>query len=956
MTRSLFFVVVVSGILAICLSEESSGIGGLTPAVKITADSEGVQEKRSLEYYSAPANWPENGVPGENKYPSYEERSMGTWINVVRIGWRWYRDTYLCPLVSDSTCSNVFATSSFASTEPGFWNFNLNRAARGHCTDVLANPTYFNNGGGHNDANGSSFSARFQRFESISGSAGEIYINEAPGSGLFRGFMSVAGWVCDGMHYLGGTIASLISCPVDSSAGHRDNIMTISNQFGCGVDGIGHTLHADWGTYTTTCDMMSSRTTKYSSKHIAMAAHVGDPSATSKFMYLATIYTKDITVSSMKVIESSTEGTNTITMSLLRSGTNGAVYSSASYASLSSCRSYYFELKYGSTTERYPTTGYFYTYGMSCTTDWKSTGISPTVQCTSGACCDTSTGKYRANTYVCRAKDGACDVAEKCTGSSATCPTDGYASSSTVCSSASGPCENDAKCTGSSKTCPSKTYKSSSTVCNASSGACENDAKCSGSSATCPSKTFKASGTVCNAATGTCENDAKCTGKSAACPSKTYKSSSTVCNAASGPCENDAKCSGSSGTCPSKTYKSSGTVCNAASGVCENAGKCTGSSATCPSKSFKSSTTVCRAKNGTCDAEEYCTGSSAACPTDKYASKGTVCSTASGPCENNATCSGSSASCPSKTFKSSSTVCRAKNGACDVEEKCTGSSAACPADTFVEAGTVCNKSSGPCEDDAVCSGSSKACPAKKAKSKGTVCREAVGMCDAVEVCNGSSILCPSDEFLANGTPCDNATANCTGKSAYCPTEPIPVKSVSSTKGSSGSDTEADSTVWIAIVASVCGAALIAGAVILAIVLVKRNKKKDEGPSSVALESVQSKPPAPAPASAAAAGGAAFGGAAVGAGLYAAAPAPKPAPVAASRPHPAPAPRASPAAPARSRPAPPPPARSNPAPAPRGRPAPPPPRGGPAPPPRGAPAPPPRGRPAPPPPRGKPSYL
>lgn len=43
-------------------------------------------------------------------------------------------------------------------------------------------------------------------------------------------------------------------------------------------------------------------------------------------------------------------------------------------------------------------------------------------QCTSGPCCDGC--NYRPTSYVCRAASGDCDIAETCTGSSATCPAD----------------------------------------------------------------------------------------------------------------------------------------------------------------------------------------------------------------------------------------------------------------------------------------------------------------------------------------------------------------------------------------------------------------------------------------------------------------------------------------------------------------------------------------------------
>ena len=39
---------------------------------------------RDKEFEAPIESWPANGVPGDvNVYPSFEERAMGTWLNVV---------------------------------------------------------------------------------------------------------------------------------------------------------------------------------------------------------------------------------------------------------------------------------------------------------------------------------------------------------------------------------------------------------------------------------------------------------------------------------------------------------------------------------------------------------------------------------------------------------------------------------------------------------------------------------------------------------------------------------------------------------------------------------------------------------------------------------------------------------------------------------------------------------
>ena len=119
----------------------------------------------------------------------------------------------MTPFINDGTLENVFSGdgAKMESVEPGFWNFNLNRAARGHCTDVIEHESYFSSGGGHDDANGTKTTVRVRKFSPWNA---EIYINQAPGSGLNRGFAAVGSWVCDGSHGLGGI--SFSKCCRDS--------------------------------------------------------------------------------------------------------------------------------------------------------------------------------------------------------------------------------------------------------------------------------------------------------------------------------------------------------------------------------------------------------------------------------------------------------------------------------------------------------------------------------------------------------------------------------------------------------------------------------------------------------------------------------------------------------------------------------------------------------------------
>ena len=62
-----------------------------------------------------------------------------------------------------------------------------------------------------------------------------------------------------------------------------------------------------------------------------------------------------------------------------------------------------------------------------------------TCECISGDCCDGCS--YQPATYTCRAVAGVCDVAETCTGSSATCPANLYVANNTQVSGCTGTCQ-----------------------------------------------------------------------------------------------------------------------------------------------------------------------------------------------------------------------------------------------------------------------------------------------------------------------------------------------------------------------------------------------------------------------------------------------------------------------------------------------------------------------------------
>ncbi len=92
-------------------------------------------------------------------------------------------------------------------------------------------------------------------------------------------------------------------------------------------------------------------------------------------------------------------------------------------------------------------------------------------------------------TTVCRASAGACDVAETCSGSSATCPADGFASATTICRASANTCDVAEKCTGASAACPADGSAPDGTACSDGNACTTGDqctaGKCAGTAYSC---------------------------------------------------------------------------------------------------------------------------------------------------------------------------------------------------------------------------------------------------------------------------------------------------------------------------------------------------------------------------------------------------------------------------------------------------------------------------------------
>ena len=412
--------------------------------------------------------------------------------------------------------------------------------------------------------------------------------------------------------------------------------------------------------------------------------------------------------------------------------------------------------------------------------------------CSSGDCCDTSSGigLFRPSSYSCRASAGTCDVAENCTGSNATCPADSVRPSTYVCSTGSFNNPADGSCTRTAT-----------------------DTKCTGS------------GTACNGATST-RYDYGSNGQvwyTSAWRSitSTYKCSISAANSCSGqqPQGDALGCNGS-GSCSytSATKINIGAACSGGensrcvSGTCTNQcsdgldndgdGYIDGQDTDCGGYGQCTSGVCCIAATGqyrtagwhsgigllTC---QKCSGTSAT-PINQTSSEdlGGECSTgaAGGSTACRSTnCSGSSAACG---YLNSATTCRASAGVCDIADNCTGSAYACPADTFRPNTYVCstgsfnNPASGSCQrtaTDTKCTGTSALCTGstatryENAPTAGNVWNGSAWAAASCSVyCSLSSPFCSSQQVQTSARgcntsgSCDNVTARATCNGTLCP--------------------------------------------------------------------------------------------------------------------------------------------------------------------------------------------
>jgi hypothetical protein len=182
-------------------------------------------------------------------------------------------------------------------------------------------------------------------------------------------------------------------------------------------------------------------------------------------------------------------------------------------------------------------------------------------------CCAADCAHFAPADAVCREANGACDVAETCSGEDAACPDDGVASAVTVCRPADGPCDVADRCDGASTECPADEVAGKSRTCRPADGACDVAERCDGTSTQCPADGF-AIEKLCRSANGACDAPESCDGSGPDCPPNGFLQG-TVCRvAAANGCDVEETCAGNGPTCPTDAFVADATACNGGLGQC----------------------------------------------------------------------------------------------------------------------------------------------------------------------------------------------------------------------------------------------------------------------------------------------------------------------------------------------------------------------------------------------------
>src|SRR5438552_15174903 len=145
-----------------------------------------------------------------------------------------------------------------------------------------------------------------------------------------------------------------------------------------------------------------------------------------------------------------------------------------------------------------------------------------------------------------------CDLGTALNGAPGSCCKNNctFANAGAACTDDSNPCTLD-QCDGTSTTCQHLAGNAGA-VCRAATDLCDLPEKCTGTSVTCPADNgpgdVQVAGTVCRAAAGPCDMAESCDGTNKSCPADAVQPPGTACSDDGNPCTLD-QCDRTNGTC-----------------------------------------------------------------------------------------------------------------------------------------------------------------------------------------------------------------------------------------------------------------------------------------------------------------------------------------------------------------------------------------------------------------------
>ncbi len=255
---------------------------------------------------------------------------------------------------------------------------------------------------------------------------------------------------------------------------------------------------------------------------------------------------------------------------------------------------------------------------------------------------------FASSATVCRSATGECDAAETCTGTSAACPADTKKASGTACTDDGNVCTKD-QCDGSSVTCQHPAGNAGTVCRAAAPGGCDVAETCTGASATCPADAKAPDGTTCNdgsaCTTGDACHSGTCTGTTVTCTASDQCHVAGTCNPSTGcsnPTQPDGTACNDGSACTTADACHTGTcsgttVTCAASDQCHVAGTCNPSTGAC-SNPNKANGTTCNDNNACTTADACqggtCTGTAITCTASDQCHVAGTCSPSTGACSN----------------------------------------------------------------------------------------------------------------------------------------------------------------------------------------------------------------------------------------------------------------------------------------------------------------------------------